>query len=57
MDTGITHLTQHAPDERPRRDAESRVAAGTWHMRQRSLVEQSLLRSSRPDTPTHRRWA
>jgi hypothetical protein len=35
----------------------NRLAAALWHVRQRSLVKQSLLRSGRVDKPTHRRWA
>jgi hypothetical protein len=35
----------------------NRLTAATWHVRQRLLVEQSVVRSRRADKTTHRRWA
>jgi hypothetical protein len=56
---------RHAATAAPGRDGQTgiavhrsnRLAAATWHVRQRWLVEQSIVRSRRTDKPTHRRWA
>jgi hypothetical protein len=47
------HVAQQQIDDRL---SASRESTRT-HEAQRELVESSLLRSSREDRPTHRRWA
>ena len=55
-----SHVAQQQIDDRlrvARARRSSALESIQTHEAQRELVETSLLRSSREDRPTHRRWA